>query len=152
MITWEWSNFENLSKEKFIEILRVRQEVFVVEQDCPYLDIDGLDEHSWHLVAWDASKEKYHAVAYLRVVHPTYKYNEPSIGRVLTVESTRGTGLGKELMTHAIKYIEQEYPHQSNRISAQQYLEKFYQSFGFTAVSDVYDEDGIPHIEMIRSL
>jgi len=149
-MNWQWSSFEELSREDLFVILKVRQAVFVVEQNCPYQDADDLDPVSWHLMGWHEGATGRELVAYLRVVFPGKKYPEPSIGRVLTTASVRGTGVGKTLTGEAITRIALEYPHMSIRISAQQYLEKFYSEFGFETVSDPYDEDGIPHIEMVR--
>jgi ElaA protein len=150
MIKWQWSSFENLSTLDLYEILKVRQEVFVVEQNCVYQDADGLDKTAWHLVGWKAGSDGRKLVAYLRVVWPGKKFKELSIGRVLTAPSARGTGLGKALTSEALKQISTEYPGAAIRISAQKYLERFYSDFAFKTVSEPYDEDGIPHIEMFR--
>ncbi len=147
---WAWLAFEELSREELYEVLRVRQAVFVVEQNCVYQDVDGLDPTSWHLLGWRKGATGRELVAYLRVVFPGGKYPEPSIGRVLTTASVRGTGVGQILMREGINRVAHEYPQLSIRISAQQYLEKFYSELGFETVSDPYDEDGIPHIEMLR--
>ena len=149
-MNWQWVSFEELSREELYEVLKVRQTVFVVEQNCAYQDADDLDPVSWHLMGWHESTSGRKLVAYLRVVFPGKKYPEPSIGRVLTMASVRGAGLGQELMCEAISRTVREYPQQSIRISAQHYLEKFYSGLGFETVSDPYDEDGIPHIEMLR--
>ncbi|WP_226660755.1 GNAT family N-acetyltransferase [Microbulbifer aggregans] len=146
---FRWSTFNQLSPTELYEILRVRQEVFVVEQDCAYQDVDGKDQRAWHLACWDDTAESPTLLAYLRVVHPGEKYPEPSIGRVLTSKAARGTGLGKELMRTAIERTRREYPQAPIRISAQLYLNKFYTDLGFEPVSEPYDEDGIPHIEMV---
>ena len=144
---WKWLRFDQLSVNQLYAMLQVRQEVFVVEQNCIYLDADGVDQHSWHLMAM---KEEA-VLAYCRVVDPGIKYDELSIGRVLTAQSARGTGLGKILLQNAIDNIEHNIGAVPIRISAQQYLEKYYLGFGFKTVSEPYDEDGIPHIEMLRS-
>ena len=152
MITWQLSTFSELSKNDLYQVMKVRQEVFVVEQNCAYQDIDGLDEFSWHLIAWDVNSTGDKSIAaYLRVVFPGYKYQEISIGRVLTVPQARKTGLGKALIKEALTNIENEYPNQPIRISSQEYLIKFYNTFGFEIVSEPYDEDGISHIEMLKS-
>ncbi|MGL6160335.1 GNAT family N-acetyltransferase [Microbulbifer sp.] len=150
MIHWQWRSFEQLSLQQLYQVLRARQEVFTVEQDCAYQDADNLDRYSWHLAGWHGNPEKHELVAYLRVVFPGRKYAEPAIGRVLTLASHRGTGLGRELMRQAIDCTAREYPDTPIRISAQQHLEYFYREFGFERVSDPYDEDGIPHIEMLH--
>ncbi|WP_193164632.1 GNAT family N-acetyltransferase [Microbulbifer hainanensis] len=150
MVHWQWGKFSDFSPDQLYEVLRVRQAVFTVEQDCAYQDADGKDQSAWHLTAWRTASPTPEALAYLRVVFPGKKYPEPSIGRVLTAEGARGTGLGRELMRRAVEQIEREYPQSPIRISAQQYLESFYRDFGFVRVSEPYDEDGIPHIEMLR--
>ena len=144
-VHWKWSSFSELSNSELYSIMAVRQEVFVVEQNCIYLDADGIDAHSWHLTG----TIKDEIVAYLRVVHPGIKYKEPSIGRVLTTKKARGTGVGRQLTSEAIRRTKEIYPTLGIRISAQEYLRKFYASFGFEAVSAPYLEDNIPHIEMV---
>lgn len=152
MLEWKWKTFEALSVDELYEILKARQDVFGVEQNCVYQDADDLDRYSWHLFAQsteDVTPVK--VEAYLRVVRPTYKYDEPSIGRVLTSALFRGKGTGKLLMEKGVALVEAEYPGRPIRISAQQYLQAFYSNFGFKTVSEPYLEDGIPHIEMLRS-
>lgn len=150
MIHWKWSSFEELSTSELYEILKARQAVFAVEQSCVYQDIDDLDQFAWHLCGRKSENLSGAVCAYLRVVFPNKKYPEPSIGRVLTASSSRGFGAGKALMKEAIRQTELEYPDTDIRISAQLYLEKFYSSFGFERSSENYDEDGIPHLEMLR--
>lgn len=147
MYKWHWKTFDQLSAKEVYQILAVRQEVFVVEQDCPYQDADGLDQTSMHLFTMDDAHQ--HILAYLRVVAPGEKYDEPSIGRVLTSERARGKGLGKQMTEKAMQLTQQTYPGKAVRISAQEYLIQFYAEFGFETVSEPYDEDGIPHIEML---
>ncbi|RIL08932.1 MAG: GNAT family N-acetyltransferase [Proteobacteria bacterium] len=146
-LKWQCSAFEQLSSSELYEVLRLRQEVFIVEQNCPYLDADGTDRSSYHLLGW--SEEDKRLVAYARLVKPGIKYAEASIGRVVTSSSARGTGCGKLLVAEAIVQIKSLCPGIGIRISAQQYLERFYKEFGFETVSPPYDEDGIPHIEML---
>lgn len=148
MIHWQWSPYADLSRDDLYRILRAREAVFVVEQACAYQDCDGLDHDAWHLIGWDGDKRT--VAAYLRVVHPGSRYPEPSIGRVLTAASHRGIGLGRKLTGEALRRTQQEYPGRGIRISAQQHLERFYGKFGFAKVAGPYDEDGIPHIEMLR--
>ena len=150
MIKWQWALFDELSLYELYEIMKVRQAVFAVEQDCVYQDADDLDQVAWHLIGWHEHSNEKKIVAYLRVVFPQRKFPEPSIGRVLTTPEARGTGLGKALTREVITRIADKYPNTAVRISAQQYLEKFYSAFGFETVSKPYDEDGIPHIEMLR--
>jgi ElaA protein len=123
-----------------------REAVFVVEQDCAFLDADGSDPDCWHLVG----RKGREMAAYCRIVPPGLKFAEPSIGRVLTTKAGRGTGAGKALMAEAIRRCEALFPGHAIRIGAQQYLEKFYGGFGFATVSEPYDEDGIPHVIMLR--
>ncbi|MFK5987008.1 MAG: GNAT family N-acetyltransferase [Pseudomonadota bacterium] len=153
MINWQWKKFEQLSARDLYAILQVRETVFVIEQQCIYQDIDDLDKKAWHLIGWDVKDSKTaEIVAYLRVIYPTYKYIEPAIGRILTLKKMRGTGLGKKLLTLALSKIGSEFPHQAIRISAQLQLKEFYTQFGFSQLSKPYDEDGILHIEMLKTL
>lgn len=147
-LTFQWLSYSQLSLDQLHDILSLRQAVFVVEQHCPYSDIDGLDRNAWHLLGRDADGT---LVAYLRVVQPGCKYPEPSIGRVVTHPSVRDQGLGRELMTIAIEKVEELFPGSPIRLSAQVYARGFYQSFGFDIASQPYDEDGIPHVEMLRA-
>ena len=147
MEEWQVKRFEELTTVDLYDILSARQEVFVVEQNCPYQDVDGLDNVSWHLYKRDDVSG--HILAYLRITFAGHKYQEPSIGRVLTTKAARGHGLGKVLIEEAMGFLKQELPGQSVRISAQLYLQKFYEDFGFKVVSEPYDEDDIPHIEML---
>lgn len=144
---WQCSSFSELSPKALYEILKARAEVFVVEQQCAYLDMDGTDEHSHHLVLLSEHGE---ILAYSRLVPPNIKFQEPSIGRVLTTRGARGKGFGRRLMQESIARVTALYPTLPIRISAQAYLEKFYNDFGFVRVSNDYDEDGIPHLEMLR--
>ena len=125
-----------------------RQQVFVVEQNCVYLDADEVDEASWHLAAWRAGDAL--PLAYARIVAPGVKYAEASIGRVITSAAARGTGLGRELVRRAVEQAEAIFPGCGIRISAQAHLVRFYAAFGFAPVGEEYLEDGIPHVEMLR--
>lgn len=149
-IVWRWCTFEELSGGELYAILALRQEVFVVEQQCPYLDCDGLDQGAWHLVGRQADNGKTGLMAYLRVIPPRKQGDVPAIGRLLTHITIRRSGVGRKLLAEALRRIEELYPGLPVRISAQCYLLEFYQFFGFSPVSEVYDEDGIPHIAMIR--
>jgi ElaA protein len=151
MTTWQWSSFNELSRDDLYEILRVRQEVFTVEQNCAYQDADGFDQCARHLLQWHHSSGQRQLAAYLRVLPPASRFQEPSIGRLLTVQPFRGKGLARIIMLEALARITALYPGMSIRISAQQYLEHFYNSLGFTTASGSYDEDGIPHREMLMS-
>ena len=145
-ITWQWTRFEGLSLQALYEVLALRQKVFVLEQG-PYLDADGLDQQSWHLLGRDESNE---LLLYLRVVDPGLKYDEPSIGRVVIDKSLRGTGLGRVMMAEAVRRCDEAWPGRANRISAQAHLARFYGEFGFAPVGEPYLEDTIPHQEMLR--
>jgi ElaA protein len=149
-IQWKLSAFEELSTEELYEILHVRQQVFIVEQQCVYQDCDGQDKKALHLVGW-SDRERREPVAYLRIIRPKKEGTFPSIGRVLTHPEFRGKGLGREIMTRCLHTLEELYPESPVSISAQQYLISFYESFGFCLSSDGYEEDGIPHIEMTRN-
>ncbi len=146
-LDWHCLPFETLSLTQLYSLLRLRQEVFVLEQDCVYLDVDGRDIGALQLFA----QQRGEVVACCRILAPGVKYAEASIGRVCTALSQRGQGVGVALMQRAVACCEQHYPGQGIRISAQQYLKAFYAGFGFVQTSNVYDEDGIPHIEMLRS-
>lgn len=145
-LLWQTKSFEELSNAELYELLSLRQEVFVVEQDCPYLDADNKDKRSWHLLGRDNKR----LVAYARIVDSGISYTEVSIGRVLTHASIRRSGVGIELMQQAIAFINHELGTQPIRISAQLYLQAFYESLGFEYTGKSYLEDGIPHIEMLR--
>jgi ElaA protein len=129
-------------------VLAARQQVFAVEQQCAYLDADGLDHHAWHLLGWDATTEPRQLAAYLRLIDPGRKHAEPALGRVLTLPPHRGVGLGRTLMREGIERCTALHPGHAIRIAAQQQLEHFYASLGFVALSGAYVEDGIPHVDM----
>jgi ElaA protein len=144
---WHWRAFDDLTPGELYEILRLRALVFVVEQNCPYNDLDGYDRASLHLFLPDGER----VLACLRVIPPGVKYDEPSIGRVVTHPDARRTGLGIELMREGIRRVRDAYPGTAIRIGAQRRLERFYAELGFVPVSEPYDEDGIEHVEMLRS-
>ena len=150
MTEWQWLSFKELDVDALYALLARRQQIFVLEQHCLYPDIDALDQHAYHLLGWQVVDGVRTLVAYLRCVAPGVKYPEPSLGRVLTVHAARGRGLGKALLEQGIRHAEQQFPGQRIRISAQQHLERFYRGFGFHATSAPYEEDGIPHVEMLR--
>jgi ElaA protein len=150
MIEWQWLAFEAIPRRDLYEVLRQRQEVFVLEQTCLYPDLDGHDEAAHHLMAWQTVDGTRHLVAYLRCLAPDAKYPEMSLGRILTPAIARGTGIGRQLVAEGIRRAEAQHPGHRIRIGAQQRLERFYQGFGFATVSAPYDEDGILHIDMLR--
>ncbi|MBR0601950.1 GNAT family N-acetyltransferase [Bacillus safensis] len=145
-IKWTCQTFEQLSKEDLYLILMERVNVFVVEQTCPYPEIDHRDQEAIHLIA----KENGTIVAYCRIFQNGIVYKEASIGRVLVTQAGRKKGYGKMLLIKALEKLN-ELGETSVKIQAQAYLKSFYESFGFKAVSDVYDEDGIPHFVMIKT-
>lgn len=145
-ITWKIKSFEELSAKELYTLLKVRQEVFIVEQTCYYLDADGFDDKALHL--WAELKGE--IVAYCRIFPPGVKYRETSIGRVLSHPKYRNLKLGKILMRIALETIETQYRTKECRISAQDYLLEFYKNFGFKDTGKKYLEDDIPHTEMAR--
>ena len=145
-IDWTWRCFDDISAAAVYEMLAVRQQVFVVEQACLYLDADGSDSQAWHLFGHDLSGR---LVAYARLLPPQTRYEEPSIGRVLVGKAARGVGIGRELISRCLEKCEAQYSHPSVRISAQVYLTAFYQSFGFEPFGEPYDDGGIGHIGML---
>lgn len=149
-IEWQWSRFEDLSAAELYAIVRLREAVFVVEQQCAYPDADGRDPMAWHLLGWYERDGKRDLVAYARVFEPGVRYTEGSIGRIVTAPSVRGTGVGRALMAEGLRRTEMLMPDQRIKIAAQQRLVDFYIGFGFTVVSAPYDEDGIIHVDMIR--
>ena len=145
-LAFRWTRLQDMGGPEVHALLMARAQVFVVEQQCPYLDPDPLDVDAWHLLAHAGDA----LVGCVRAVPPGLKYDEPSIGRVLVVEAFRGRGLAVALMREAIAGTQARWPGQGIRISAQAYLLRFYATLGFEQVGDAYDEDGIPHIEMLR--
>ena len=146
-LRWRWCRLDELGATELHRIHEARQQVFVIEQQCIYLDADVFDEHAWHLAAWSPAQRE--PMAYARVVDPGLKYPEPSIGRVITNAAARGTGLGRELVRRAVSHTLAAFPGQGIRISAQARLERFYAGFGFERVGADYLEDGIPHAQML---
>ena len=146
--SWQLARFADLSAPDLHDIYRARLAVFVVEQACAFQDVDGADPDSWHLFLRDAKSGE--IIAYCRLIPAGVKFAEASIGRVLTTDAIRGTGLGRELMVEALRRAESLWPGEPVRIGAQQRLERFYQSLGFATASAPYDEDGIAHVEMLR--
>ncbi len=146
-IAWRFAHFDQLSPREVHDLYRLRIEVFVLEQECPFQDVDGADPECWHLLGRQAGE----LVAYCRLVPPGLKFAEASIGRVITAAAVRRTGAGKVLMQEALGQARQLWPGQPIRIGAQAHLRRFYGGFGFAAASGEYIEDGIPHIEMLRA-
>jgi ElaA protein len=143
---WRLKPFNQLSTTELYAILAARADVFVIEQQCFYQDADFYDALCWHLFAQDHDGK---VLAYARLMPPGVKFAESSIGRVMCAKPARGKGMARRLMKEAIACTHQCFGQQNIRIGAQHYLEAFYQSLGFETVSGVYDEDGIPHVEMV---
>lgn len=147
-MNWTWARFAALGADDLYDALALRAAVFVVEQNCPYLDPDGADRHSAHLLG---RNDEGVLVAYLRVVDPGIKYAEPAIGRVAIAAAMRGAGLGRELMAEGLRRCGQCWPGRAIALGAQAHLERFYASLGFARRGQPYVEDGIPHVQMLRT-
>lgn len=138
--------FDSLTVKELYAILRLRSEIFVVEQNCVFLDMDNKDQSCQHLMLYQ-NKE---LMAYARIVPAGISYQQASIGRIVSSNAARGKGFGKQLVQLSIDNCKRLYGNKPIKIGAQLYLKEFYESFGFVTSSEVYDEDGIDHIEMIR--
>ena len=143
-LTWTYKNFNELTPQELYNILKLRSEVFVVEQNCVYLDTDNKDQQSFHLCGWKEND----LVAYARILPPGLAFEEASIGRVVTNPLYRKTGAGRILMDHAIERTLSQFNVSEIKIGAQLYLLNFYTSLGFRISGPEYLEDDIPHIEM----
>ncbi len=144
-VEWHWSRFADLTTHQLYELLKLRQDVFILEQQCFYSDLDNQDQHSIHLLGYSDST----LVAYLRIIPKEIDNQEMMvIGRVLTDASQRGLGTGKAMMQQTMAFLAEQYPKCPVQLSAQQYLTDFYASFGFEAISEPYDDDGIMHQDM----
>ena len=142
---WRINSFDELTVAELYSILQLRSAIFVVEQNCIFLDVDGKDQKSFHLSCWNNNE----LIAYARLLPPGLSYTEASIGRIINSVKYRGIGMGKELMKQALLNINYKFGETPVKIGAQLYLKSFYAGFGFKQTSDVYIEDGIDHIEMI---
>ena len=147
-INWTCKTFNELSPEELYALLRLRSEVFVVEQNCVFLDMDNKDAYCHHLLGWEEGL----LAAYSRIVPAGISYVESSIGRIVSSPSVRGRGIGRELLIKGIDTLYTLYGKTPIRIGAQYYLRKFYESFGFVQKGEIYLEDGIEHIEMLLSI
>ena len=147
-IVWTTSSFGQLGKQELYEIIRLRQDVFVVEQECAYADLDGLDEGAFHMRGYEDGK----LLAYQRLLPPGLSYPESSIGRILVSPAGRGRQLGRELVQRGIEYNTNHWPESAIRIGAQAHLADFYGSLGFVVDGEEYVEDGIPHLHMLHPL
>ena len=162
-LEWRWKPFADLAAVEVYDMLAARNAVFIVEQQCVYNDIDGLDKGAWHLLAYSAGAQAQKATkpgvsdpiaesptlaGYLRVLLPDESDADIRIGRVLTTSGFRRIGLGSEMLEQALKHIVAQWPDAAIKLHAQAHLEMFYGAFGFEPISEVHDEDGIPHIWM----
>ncbi len=143
---WRLKRFHEMTVDELYNILQLRNEVFIIEQNCVYQDVDGKDQTAWHLMGIDDSQ----LIAYTRILPAGISYEDPSIGRVVTLPSKRRSGLGRELMHASIAECERLFGKTPITLSTQSYLIHFYESLGFSTVGDQYLEDGIPHIKMTR--
>lgn len=153
-IQWQYKSFTQLSVDQLYDLLKLRTDVFVVEQDCVYSDLDSGEntkdrhEKTIHLMGYNDNQ----LIAYLRILDKGQSYPQyVSIGRVVTVRQNRGKGIGHELLFEAINLCQKYFPKQSIKISAQQHLKSYYEQHGFEVASQMYLEDGIPHIAMVKA-
>ncbi|QFU25153.1 GNAT family N-acetyltransferase [Shewanella eurypsychrophilus] len=146
----QWSDlaFDALSVDELYELMKLRVDIFVVEQNCPYPELDGKDRHpeTRHLLGRNPLGE---IVAYSRILAPGISYPEVSIGRVVVAKQARGAGVAHQLMIESIKLAKKNWPDENIQLGGQEYLKSFYQKLGFEPVSEVYLEDGIPHLDML---
>ncbi|AMP88979.1 GNAT family N-acetyltransferase [Legionella pneumophila] len=148
MLQFKWYEFSDLTSQQLYDILALRANVFVVEQHCSYLDPDGKDFFSIHLLGLEENS----LVAYLRLFLPTEIENHLTFGRVVTAKSVRSKGYGRKLIRELLSYCDLHYPGIRIQCSAQNYLKKFYEGYGFKGYGEIYEEDGIPHLAMQRTL
>ena len=146
-LNWVVKKFDELTLQELYAILQFRNKVFIVEQTCPFQDMDNKDDYSHHIIGYKNNE----IMAYSRILPPGTAYEQASIGRVATDTENRRFGYGRELMQHSIEILTQLHGEVPIKIGAQLYLKQFYESFGFIQYSDMYMEDGIPHIEMLKS-
>ncbi|MFW5873689.1 MAG: GNAT family N-acetyltransferase [Bacillota bacterium] len=146
-MNWSIKPFAELGKEELYEILKLRVDVFVVEQECPYPELDGKDKKAYHLIG----TENEEIIAYSRLFLPGDYFEEAAIGRVIVKEEYRDKDIGTEMLKRSIEFLIEEKGAKDIKLSAQNHLKSFYGKQGFEPVSEVYLEDGIPHIDMLRS-
>ncbi|MDQ6717092.1 MAG: GNAT family N-acetyltransferase [Gemmatimonadota bacterium] len=146
---WRWASFPELSGSDVYDILTLRSRVFVVEQDCIFLDADGRDRDAWHLLGWSGEAADRRLIAYARVFEAGVRYAEVSIGRIVTAPEARGTGVGRMIVEESMRFCAERWPAQPIRIGAQRRLERFYAGIGFVSDGAPYLEDDIEHIDML---
>lgn len=142
---FELKKFSELTSRELYNLIKIRQSVFIVEQDCPYEDLDNKDQEALHLMGYERDK----LVLYARIFAPGILFSEASIGRILVIKQYRSKGLGVSLMNKALEIIKSDFGNISVRLEAQTYLNSFYKKFGFKNSGEEYLEDGIPHISMV---
>lgn len=147
-LEWRWKSFDDLTSAEVYAMLAARSAVFVIEQNCLYGDIDGLDTDAWHLLAFGPGAIRPALASYLRVLLPDADDTDIRIGRVLTTAEFRGIGLGNAMLERSLAHIRAQWPDTPIRLHAQAHLQGFYGAFGFTPVSAIHEEDGIPHVWM----
>jgi ElaA protein len=140
-------HYSELSKDEFHDLIALRIQVFVVEQDCPYQELDGLDKDAYHLIAIENNQ----IIGTLRILKPHVSYEEMAIGRVVSHPEHRDKKLGYQIMKEALAFIKDQMNEDRIRLSAQTHLCKFYRTFGFVSTGKEYLEDGIPHTEMLKA-
>ena len=145
VLNWQVKHYNDLSLNEFHDIIALRIKVFVVEQNCPYLELDGKDKKSYHLICRNGTGD---IVATARILPPGISYDDTSIGRVVIDESIRGNGVGHELMIKSVEFCTVEFGNTPIQISAQKHLEKYYEQHQFSSTGKEYLEDDIPHVEM----
>ncbi|WP_096200622.1 GNAT family N-acetyltransferase [Bacillus sp. FJAT-45350] len=141
---WKLIKFEELTTKELYAIMKERVSIFVVEQQCPYHELDDYDQAAYHLFKENEGE----IIAYARVLRHNIIYKEATIGRIIVKKEFRGSGLGRELLERAIEFLETELDEKVIKIQAQSYLKEFYSSFGFEPISEIYLEDKIPHLDM----
>lgn len=148
-VAWRWYHWQELDRDTLYALLQARQDVFVVEQTCPYPDIDGKDQAAWHLIGTEP-RPGAPILASARVFAPGAYYAETAIGRILTTAAGRGRGLGRAIMVECHRFVAERFGSPAVRLNGQAYLKAFYEGLGYRVVSGPYDEDGIPHYEMLK--
>jgi ElaA protein len=149
MLNWNFKHYSELSLDEFHDLVALRIKVFVIEQNCPYLDLDGLDKVCYHLLT---TNQKNEVVGTARIIPPGLLYPAAGIGRVVLDESVRGEKHGHELMRQCMKFISTIFTTNEIALSAQKHLEQYYNNHGFISTGYEYEEDGIPHVKMIHTL
>ncbi|GAA5417497.1 protein ElaA [Paraliobacillus ryukyuensis] len=147
-MNWTFKTFDQLTNNELYYILKARVDIFIVEQNSPYKDMDGVDQDAMHLFLENQGK----IIAYARIIPKGVLYKQPSIGRIVVDNQHRKSGYGRLLLQKSINWIEKNWGKQEIYLHAQVYLRDFYRSFGFEEISDSYEEDGIPHVDMIRTV